>query len=199
MRRSISLMIVGLLCTLSAAAQVGPPGQSPQQLRPGKQSRKPAKQPALRGEQKLRWIFKQLRLDEKQMQQAEALIAVYHDEMDELKENAVAVLERIKDKMAVLEGPLIERLLNAEIDNITLKGGRKVFIYERVWAKITGERVDAVKALKDADMEDFVAENFNSNSVSAFVAECIKNNTPLPESFNGIIEANPKQQLRVSG
>ena len=54
----------------------------------------------MQGEAKLRWVCKQLQLDEKQMQQAEALIAIYNAEFDEQKKDPAGLLLKIQDKYA---------------------------------------------------------------------------------------------------
>jgi uncharacterized membrane-anchored protein YhcB (DUF1043 family) len=96
MNRIVLVLLFGLSSAGIALAlqtqQVEPP-------RPG-QRRPPPAETGPQGEQKLRWICKQLRLDEKQMQTAEALIQVYKAEIEEQKKDPSALLQRIQDKYA---------------------------------------------------------------------------------------------------
>lgn len=64
------------------------------QLRP---TRRPEPQPSgPKGEAKLRWIYKQLQLDELQRQQAEVLISIYHAKLAELREIGPELMEEIQ-------------------------------------------------------------------------------------------------------
>lgn len=58
---------------------------------------------APQGDKKLRWVCRQLRLNDEQMQQAEALIAVYNAELTEMQANAPELLQKIQDKFAELQ------------------------------------------------------------------------------------------------
>lgn len=99
MKRSLCIVIIGGLAALLAAAQgvqikpTQPPGRQPQAAAP--------KGP--QGEAKLRWVCKQLKLDEQQWQQVEALIAVYHATLEEQKQDPVALMEAVRDKFAELQ------------------------------------------------------------------------------------------------
>lgn len=99
MKRGIMLAILGMFCVATAAAQMGAtPGAG---ARPRQAKKSEPK--GLQGEEKLRWICTQLKLDEQQQQQAEALIAVYNTELKEQEQNAVALLQRIQDKWAEVQ------------------------------------------------------------------------------------------------
>ncbi len=119
MRRLVSLTIIGLACSAFAAAQIQP-------LRPGQpRARRQAKQaPGPEGEDKLRWVCKQLQLDEQQWQQAEALIAVYQAELEDVNADPTALLRRIQDKYAAItaakaDGNLeLAEKLQAELKNM---------------------------------------------------------------------------------
>ena len=57
----------------------------------------------MQGEAKLRWICKQLRLDEKQTEQADALFATYQAELKDMEQHAAELLQRIQDKYAEVQ------------------------------------------------------------------------------------------------
>ena len=97
MRNSVCLLIVGLLAAVSASAQLG--GQRPPVPRPGAQ----AHEAGPKGEKKLRWICKQLHLDDKQKQQAEALLATYNAQLADAEKNREELLVRLQAKVAELQ------------------------------------------------------------------------------------------------
>lgn len=95
MWRAIPLIVAGLICPFDGLAQQAEP------VRPGPRRAAPA-ETGPQGEQKLRWICKQLHLDETQSQTAEALIQIYKAEVEEQKKDPSALLQRIQDKYAEL-------------------------------------------------------------------------------------------------
>ncbi len=98
MMRRVTLWFIGVFCAASAVAQ--PPPTPPTPVAPRPAPGRPAEPTGPQGEQKLRWVCRQLRLDDQQMQQAEALIATYHAELADLQQNAADLLQRIQDKAA---------------------------------------------------------------------------------------------------
>ena len=84
MKRRVSILLIGLLGMFTAAAQM-PQGHPAMPQRPAPEDAGP------QGEEKLRWICAQLRLNADQKQQAESLIAVYHAELKESEENKDAL------------------------------------------------------------------------------------------------------------
>jgi uncharacterized membrane-anchored protein YhcB (DUF1043 family) len=105
MRRGFVLFAALLLATSWASAQP--------QLQQAPPQRKAPPEAALQGEQKLRWVCKQLRLDEAQMQKADALLQAYKAEVDEQRQDPAGLLQRIQDKYAELRAAEAEG--NAEL------------------------------------------------------------------------------------
>ncbi len=81
---------------------VAAPAMSQLQPAPPPGARRSQPEPSLQGEQKLRWVCKQLKLDETQMQKAETLIQVYKAEVEEQRQDPAALLQKIQDKYAEL-------------------------------------------------------------------------------------------------
>jgi hypothetical protein len=97
MNRRVCLLVVGLFGTVFALAQIQP--ARPPVIR----SQPPAEPAGPQGEQKLRWICRQLKLDDKQMQQAEALLAAYQAELKDAESNAGELLQKIQEKAAEMQ------------------------------------------------------------------------------------------------
>ncbi len=91
--KSFGLLLAGA-CVALVAAQTPPP--------PGHGARRGQPEPSLQGEQKLRWVCKQLKLDDGQMQKVEALIQVFQAEVAEQRQDPAALLQKIQDKYAEL-------------------------------------------------------------------------------------------------
>lgn len=102
MRRWLPLFIVGWFAVTLVNAQQPPPRPSGA-IRPSRSSTPEVPEQGPEGEEKLRWICKQLKLDDQQQQQAEALMAVYHAALEEQGDNALELMERIRDKLAEVQ------------------------------------------------------------------------------------------------
>lgn len=117
-------------------------------------------------------------------------------ELDEKKKLVEVELDKIKASMNEVEHMLIDDLIMSGINSLKLSTGRTIYIHNQIWAKIS-DRKEAINALKEAGMTEYIEENFNTNSISAYVRETIKNGDELPDSFEGIISSNPKRSLRT--
>jgi DNA-binding protein H-NS len=96
MRRFVSLALLSILVVGLAHAQ-SPALQPPSGGRSGPEDAPP------QGAEKLRWVCKQLGLDEAQWQQAEALLVVYEAEIADVEENKAELLMQIQEKFAELQ------------------------------------------------------------------------------------------------
>ncbi len=94
MKRLLTIFALAIFCTACAHAQMSG-------MRPGRPQRSQQDE-GPKGEQKLRYICKLLKLNDDQMQQAEALIAIYKAEVAEQREDPSALLQKIQDKYAEL-------------------------------------------------------------------------------------------------
>jgi hypothetical protein len=101
--------------------------------------------------------------------------------------------------------PLLDHMVDEEMNKISFKGGDTLSIDEKIWAKILAkdefgetdtERV--VVALRAAGLDDLiVAEKYNHNSLAGYLRELAAAHEPLPEALEGIIVANPVKKLVV--
>jgi hypothetical protein len=108
MRRSVCVMLAGWCLATWAVGQASqapppPPLRQPPQARPPGPPRQPAEAAPLQGEAKLRWVCKQLRLDEQQTPQSEALFAAYQAEMKDMEQHTAELLKGIQDKYAEVQ------------------------------------------------------------------------------------------------
>ena len=99
-------------------------------------------------------------------------------------------------EMTKMEPHLLDQMADAGMDSMRFEGLGTVYINSRVWAKVT-DKQRAVAALQAAGLAEYVEPKYNHNSLSAYVAEQVRNGEPLPAEFNGIIEPNEVFSLRV--
>ena len=120
-------------------------------------------------------------------------------EKDARKQALKRELNQLNKELNELEPELLESFAEEGVESIKVDG-RIVFLHRQIWAQVVGgacNRPLAVEALKRAGLSDFVSENFNSNQLSAYMRELERNGEPLPEEFDGILEANEKFSLRT--
>jgi len=94
MRKRAAAIILTATGVFSAWAQI-PPTARP--------ATRPAEEPTLRGEAKLRWICKRLSLDESQTQQMEALITAYNAELAEYQKDPAEMARQLQEKSAEIQ------------------------------------------------------------------------------------------------
>jgi len=110
---------------------------------------------------------------------------------------AEADVEEWKIEAAALETELLEAFAEAGVPRLTIDG-RTVYVHRQLWAK-REEGVDmaqACKALVSAGFDQFVSESYNSNTLSAWMREMEKSDTPLPPELDGVLTSTEKFSLR---
>ena len=120
-----------------------------------------------------------------------------------LQEKRIAE-ELVRDttaKMRRIELALITELLDNEIDSLPIKmeGGRKMTIYlhRQKWAKAKeGDREAVVAALKEEGLTEFLSENYNTSTLSAFVREADRDGEELPERLTETLDIDIVTSIR---
>lgn len=109
-----------------------------------------------------------------------------------------AELKKEKAAAAALEEPLIEALAEDGVDSMRVDGVT-TYMHTQYWAsKRDGvETEQVVDALRASGYGDLVAENYNSQTLSAVVRELIEQDEPLPEPLAEVIVSSPKTSLRI--
>lgn len=100
-----------------------------------------------------------------------------------------AEMDALNEELKHYERPIEDLLLQRQIQRCTVNtGGHAVTVYQKrqIWATVREgfTKEQAVAALKaDKQTESFVKEQFNSQSVSAFVREELSSGRELPVMF----------------
>ena len=109
-------------------------------------------------------------------------------------------LRAVKDQIAELEPSMLNHMMEDQMDRLHLTiDGEKVtlYIHKMMYAKPReGDRATVVYTLKRCGMSDFVTENYNSNSLSAYVRERLASGSPLQPTLSGVIEISEQVSIR---
>lgn len=120
----------------------------------------------------------------------------------ELRQQAKALeaeAEALKAEADLLETELLEEFAEAGVPRMTING-RTVYVHRQLWAKREADvdMAQACKALIDAGVGQFVTESYNSQTLSAWMRDLEKADTPLPPELDGILTSTEKFSLRTT-
>lgn len=106
-------------------------------------------------------------------------------------------IARVKDKQKECEETLKRQFEKAGVQSVKVDGN-SVYIMRQLWASAKdGDRQAVCAALKKGGMEDYVAENFNTQSLSAYVRELDGLGDPLPDGLKECVQVVEKFSIRV--
>ena len=126
--------------------------------------------------------------------------------LSERKAALTAELDDIRRDLDELEPGLIEQFADDGIRNVNLNG-HTVYVQAQLWASpVEGDYERACDALVEAGLAEFVGRRFNSNTLSAWVREHVRDergdypeqlDEHLPVAFLGSIKAEKKWSVRI--
>ncbi len=90
--------------------------------------------------------------------------------LENRKRDLDAELKGVKAKLDELEEVLIPQFIEAGLTKATVDG-RTVSLWQEIYASPLDGRERVVEALKASELAQYVSENYNTNSLSAFVRE----------------------------
>jgi hypothetical protein len=101
--------------------------------------------------------------------------------------------------------PLIDHMVDEEVDKLSLKGGITIKLDRTIWAKIIAkdefgatDKERVVAALRDAGLNELInAETYNSQSLSKYIRDLAKAQKKIPDEIADVVEANPVPKLIV--
>lgn len=117
-------------------------------------------------------------------------------ELEKRKKKLQSELNKVKKKLNKLEGDLLEYFEETGTSSIN-RNGITLYLHSQLWANpINGDYERACKALKDAGLDDYVRERFNTHQVSAFVREIKEQGEDLPEQLEENLNIHERFSLR---
>jgi predicted nucleic acid-binding Zn-ribbon protein len=120
--------------------------------------------------------------------------------LDEEKRNLEEQLDDVKDEMKQIEEELLNVFEHKGISNINI-AGKTIYLHRQLWAGYVNNIDEAVVALKNAGLGDYVKERFNTHSLSAYFRELYRERE---EEVEGIIEPEDiltpdlKEQIKLT-
>lgn len=97
-----------------------------------------------------------------------------------------------------MEPALIRHMTDLETNTVNFKGGITLKKDSTIYAKKkVEEKKLIIEALRKSGLDYLLAENYNSNSLSAYVRERYNSGKDLPEALAEVIEADPVEKLKV--
>lgn len=114
-----------------------------------------------------------------------------------------AKMDALKLSIAPLHDQMLAHMEEACIDSMKLGMGLSLYLHTQIWAKLPEgvEKSALIAQLKaSADTEFLVAENYNTQKLSAFIREFPEDDSGkkiIPDELKGVLEANEVVQVRA--
>ncbi len=100
-------------------------------------------------------------------------------------------LRAAKDTIANLESGMLNEMQESQVDRLPIVvGGEKVtlYIHRQLWAKPKGgDKKNLMQVLKRCGLTDFVQEQYNTSSLSAYVRERLANGLKLQPTLDSAL------------
>lgn len=97
---------------------------------------------------------------------------------------------------------LIDHLLDHEIVNLPLKGGRTIHMRTTYYPKFKDPsftKQDVIRALKADGITELVQDDYNAKRFASYLTELVKEDKKLPKNLSEIVETSPVTNLVVTG
>lgn len=118
-------------------------------------------------------------------------------ELTKRKRQAEGELDELKKELSRLETKLLEDFERAGVDSMRIDG-MTVYPHRQLFANARdGDKERAVEALRACGLDDYVKEQFNTQSLSAYVRELDELEEPLPPPLAEALDIHEKYTLRV--
>jgi hypothetical protein len=90
--------------------------------------------------------------------------------LEKRKRDLDSELEQIAARLDDLEQALVPQFLNDGVNSLRIDG-RLVYLAQEVYAGPVNDRSEVIAALKASELGQYVSENYNTQSLRAFVRE----------------------------
>lgn len=109
-----------------------------------------------------------------------------------------AQAEEVKAQADVIEQALLEEFAQDGVQSMSVDG-MTVYLQRTLWARLSdgATREQAIDALRDAGLDHFVAESYNTQTLSSWLRDLEREEEPLPEALVGVIEGSEKYAIRT--
>lgn len=117
--------------------------------------------------------------------------------LEKTKKGLESELKSTKDELSRLESQLLPQFEAGGMQNATVNG-RVVYVHSQLWAGVAEghTREELVEALKDHGMGDMVKENFNTQTLSAWLREKVDAEEQIAPELDKLIKRSEVFSLR---
>lgn len=128
-------------------------------------------------------------------------------ELDKYKSQLKDALSKLKEHRKKYEKNLMKEMSEKGVNSIKVNG-RTIYFHNQYWASYIENKQDAVQALKEAGLDSYVNETYNTHSLSAYFRERIQEKEEeegepvmdpeevMPPELKDKIEITERTQLR---
>ena len=111
------------------------------------------------------------------------------------KRNSEDELRAVKSEIASLEPLLLEEMRNNQMERLHM-ADTTLYMHRMLVTKPKGDRQQVVERLRQCGLGDLLTENYNSNTLSAWVREHLANGEQLPELLAPVVETTELVSVR---
>ena len=97
--------------------------------------------------------------------------------------------KELADERSRLEQQLLDDFQQNGIQSIRANGAT-VYLERKLWARPNAPRDKVAAALRDAGLDEYVKEDFNTNSISAYARELDETGEELPPELQEVLTVN---------
>jgi hypothetical protein len=115
--------------------------------------------------------------------------------LEQRKADLQAELNQVKKDLQILEPIVRNHMLDNNIKSMNVDG-RTAYLKKNVFIKLLVEKPVVAQALMDAGLTDFVREDFNIRTLTAYCREMLENKTALPSQLANKIKIDTKISLK---
>lgn len=118
-----------------------------------------------------------------------------YSELIDQKKSSNEQLKDVNEQLALLEPQLVEELLNAGVDKISVDGNT-FYSYSKIFPKfLVEDKFVVVEALKQSNLASLCPETINNARFRAYLQELYDNGENVPEQLQAYVEFNPVPKL----
>ena len=113
-------------------------------------------------------------------------------------------VETLKEKKKGLSEQLVGMFTDEAVEKLTVSDAantrRTLYIHTSVYAKLKEglEREHGLEALRLSKLQGFIAEQWNTQTLSAWVREQQRNGEAIPDPMQKVFTFDPKHEIRVN-
>jgi len=119
-------------------------------------------------------------------------------ELTHRKNDLEAELGKVKERLGELQPLLLDAIEQERFPSRATVKGLNVYVQRRTFASPKEDRKAVAAALVADGLTEYVKEDYNANSLSAFVRDCEREGVPIPPNLDAAIKVTEKFEVRAA-